>query len=1039
MKTITKINFLLSCVIFSSIVLGQTPQAFKYQTVVRDAAGEILQNQNVSFRFSIHDVNPAGAIIYSETHSVTTSEFGLVNLNVGSGIPVIGFFSAIDWGTNSKYLETEIDPAGGNSYTSMGTSQLLSVPYALYSDNTANNDDADADPDNELQSLSIVGNNLSISDGNTVILPGSGISNRISDNDGDTWIDAERNSDNDSIIFYTSGMERMVISHNGYIEVNGQMIATGFSGDGSGLTGIPGDDLGDHLATQDLDMNGNSITNLDDPQSDSDAANKGYVDAHPGDNLGNHVAAQNIVLGNNWISNDGDIEGISVTPDGYVGINTISDQRLTVAGNIRSSDQVMAGYGTTVSASYRFGAGFENSGLSSPFANSVSVITDGAARMTINSSGNIGIGTTNPANTLHVQGSFRLANGTQANGRILTTDANGTASWTEPSSMIQNEWHTTGNSGTVSGTHFIGTTDAKDLDFRTNNILRARISQKGQIEVFNTGQSVFIGEGSGISDDLSDNRNTFIGHQSGHSNTSGSDNTAIGNGTLYYNTTGSGNTANGVNALGSNTNGYGNTASGKNTLNQNTTGYFNTATGVSALHNNTTGFSNTAVGGTTLVNNTTGFENTAIGVNALNANTIGNNNTADGAHTLRSNTTGTNNTANGMQALYSNTKGNYNTANGTSALFANTTGSRNIAIGTLALQNQSYNNGGETWNSDNVAIGYEALYSNEPSNALNGIFNTALGNYALRSNTTGANNTANGVQALYSNTTGYYNTANGVKALFSNTTGDFNTANGVGALYFNTTGYDNTAIGYTALTYNTTGYGNTAYGTNALFFNATGNNNTALGRSAGFAVSEVDFNQCTFVGASSFPTVNRTNVTMLGYGISNAQCTGDNQVLLGNTAITQIRAQVNSITAYSDARFKNTVKDDVVGLDFIMKLKAVSYYETPEILHQIWGTPDSLTSKIDHSQIKNTRFVGFLAQDVEKAMNESGYAHFPGIDIPKNSNEVYSLRYGDFTMPLVKAVQELADQNQKLLEQNELQAKDIEYLKTELNKLKNNK
>jgi predicted RNase H-like nuclease (RuvC/YqgF family) len=101
----------------------------------------------------------------------------------------------------------------------------------------------------------------------------------------------------------------------------------------------------------------------------------------------------------------------------------------------------------------------------------------------------------------------------------------------------------------------------------------------------------------------------------------------------------------------------------------------------------------------------------------------------------------------------------------------------------------------------------------------------------------------------------------------------------------------------------------------------------------------------------------------------------------------------------------------------------VSYNENPEVLHQIWGTPDSLLKKIDHKQIQNTRFVGLLAQEVEEAMKASGYPHFTGIDIPKNEKEVYSLRYVDFMMPMIKAIQE----QQKLIES---QKQEIANLKT---------
>ncbi len=110
---------------------AQAPEKFNYQTVVRDGSGNILANQNVSLRFKIHETSAVGAVQYEESHSATTNDFGLVNLEIGGGVVGSGSFATIDWGSDSYYIEVELDPAGGNSFTSMGTSQLLSVPYAL--------------------------------------------------------------------------------------------------------------------------------------------------------------------------------------------------------------------------------------------------------------------------------------------------------------------------------------------------------------------------------------------------------------------------------------------------------------------------------------------------------------------------------------------------------------------------------------------------------------------------------------------------------------------------------------------------------------------------------------------------------------------------------------------------------------------------------------------------------------------------------------------------------------------------------------------
>jgi len=151
---------------------------------------------------------------------------------------------------------------------------------------------------------------------------------------------------------------------------------------------------------------------------------------------------------------------------------------------------------------------------------------------------------------------------------------------------------------------------------------------------------------------------------------------------------------------------------------------------------------------------------------------------------------------------------------------------------------------------------------------------------------------------------------------------------------------------------------------------------------------------------------------MLGYGITNAECTGDNQVLLGNTSVTQIRAQVTSITGYSDARMKFNVKEDVKGLEFIKKLRPVTFQKDPRLLHKIWGTPDSLIPKVTEEML-NQRHIGLLAQEVERAAKECGF-DFPGLDIPRNEHEVYTLRYGDLIMPVIKAVQELSSENEEL-------------------------
>ncbi len=184
--------------------------------------------------------------------------------------------------------------------------------------------------------------------------------------------------------------------------------------------------------------------------------------------------------------------------------------------------------------------------------------------------------------------------------------------------------------------------DAMVIDAASGHVSLAGVS--GHIPVFDTGNSVFLGNGAGASDDLSDNRNVFVGQDAGQSSVSGSFNAALGYAAFQSNTTGSYNTALGYAALLSNTTGSHNTACGRAALLSNTTGSYNAAHGRDALYFNTTGSHNTATGRAALYSNTTGSSNTAYGRDALYANTIGDSNTAVGRNALRYTITGTDNT-----------------------------------------------------------------------------------------------------------------------------------------------------------------------------------------------------------------------------------------------------------------------------------------------------------------------------------------------------------------------------------------------------------
>ncbi len=455
----------------------------------------------------------------------------------------------------------------------------------------------------------------------------------------------------------------------------------------------------------------------------------------------------------------------------------------------------------------------------------------------------------------------------------------------------------------------------------------------------------------------------------------------------------------------------------------NTTGSANTALGFFSLANNVSGQNNIGLGYYTLLANIAGSDNIAIGRYALQS-TTSSSNVAVGSSALYSNTIGYENTANGYYALSSNTAGNSNIAVGNDALYSNTMASRNTAIGVKALYTQSYNTG-TAWNSDNVAIGYEALYSNQPTWVFEGLNNTAIGNFTLRSNTTGYCNTANGWGALYNNSTAGYNTGIGAYALHDNTSGHDNVAVGGNALYANITGHYNTAIGDGALNGNTTGHFNTAIGSSACNA-ANSDDNTCVGYHAGYNLTS--FAQGTFLGSNAFPSANGyTNCMALGY---NARVNASTKVVIGNTAVTSIGGYADW-TNFSDQRYKTAVQENVKGLEFILKLRPVTYQldinKLAAVLKEDQRIDDDgkiimdSTSSMDlvsREEKSGVVYTGFLAQEVEAAAKSIGF-DFSGVDAPKNENDMYGLRYAEFVVPLVKAVQEQQQQIEELKAEND--------------------
>jgi trimeric autotransporter adhesin len=206
----------------------------------------------------------------------------------------------------------------------------------------------------------------------------------------------------------------------------------------------------------------------------------------------------------------------------------------------------------------------------------------------------------------------------------------------------------------------------------------------------------------------------------------------------------------------------------------------------------------------------------------------------------------------------------------------------------------------------------------------------------------------------------------GQEALYNNTSGKGNAAIGNQSMYSNTTGHSNTAMGYQTLKNNTTGYGNTAFGYGTFFSGTTYTNSSAFGYGAGVSAN--------------------------------------NNVRIGSSTVSSIGGYANWSNV-SDARMKINVRENVPGLNFITRLRPVTYSLDMDAIAAIIHLPDSLRLKASEELKAAEIQTGFIAQEVEIVAKEIGY-QFSGVDAPKNENDHYGLRYAEFVVPLAKSVQE---------------------------------
>ncbi|MGB4846361.1 MAG: tail fiber domain-containing protein [Saprospiraceae bacterium] len=349
MKNILLFSF---CFLIIQIGYTQAPNKFRYQAVARDQSGAV-RTGNLDIRLSFLEDSPNGTNRYSELHTTTTNPQGVFNLTINEGSPVSGNKDLVDWKNHEYWLKVELKSAGEATFTEMGITQLLSVPYAMYASRSGSDlnagtgivisngvitNNGDLDNTNELQTLSINGDQLEISDGNIVTLP-----------TGTT---------------YTEGAG---------IDINGNTI--------NALDISPTNEI------QTLSLNGQQLS----------LSNGGGSVQLPG--VGSAA----------WTVNNSMITSAPATNDVVIGSNSNFNSKLYVSasGTQHGGNFYSPGSGDAIHAySNSTGSAIFGSSLNGPGGSFSSV--SGPALLT--GSGNVGIGLNNPARKLHVNGSTLLTN-----------------------------------------------------------------------------------------------------------------------------------------------------------------------------------------------------------------------------------------------------------------------------------------------------------------------------------------------------------------------------------------------------------------------------------------------------------------------------------------------------------------------------------------------------------------------------------------------------------------------------------------------------
>lgn len=457
--------------------MAQVPQLFNYQGIARDNKGNPLQSQSLSLKISVLATADATVSDYDERHSVKTNEFGLYTLQIGNGTPLLGDMKSVKWETGNKYIRVAIDPKGGDDFQWVGTTQLLSVPYALYADK-------------------------------------AGMARETVNSTGGTRAGAVSTSATGTgTTNYLTKFTAANTIYNSQLFDNGSNIGIGTASPASKLHITTSTGNQEHLRMENLNSGGWGKFIM---------YNDNVLNYHTFTKYGSAVAgtyggasalfpyANLLVFGSNnsptVLANGSNIgfatvngatasfKFIAVQSTGNVGLggNATPSTNVQINRTDATGDTLKITNNTTGHTAAD-GLDIRTTGNNADIINRENGIltlgTNNLERVRIDAAGNIGIGTTSPSTKLDIAGQVKISGGTPGLGKVLTSDATGLATWQTP---------TTGTTYTAgTGITIAGNVISNSGDLSNTNEIQTLSLVGSTLSLSNGGGSVTLPAGGG--------------------------------------------------------------------------------------------------------------------------------------------------------------------------------------------------------------------------------------------------------------------------------------------------------------------------------------------------------------------------------------------------------------------------------------------------------------------------------------------------------------------------------------------------------------